>query len=140
MLGDEDDTHHDGDDRTENDDVARQEGCQTLRTGLNLPRRSCPSTNHSSEERSSLDVDILGSDERKVVRGRDRVGRDVGTESGETKGEGAEESPGSVFPQHDDLRGVPVQLAVDRLSGRCDSDSDEGEGPVDQGDEEELPP
>jgi len=87
-----------------------------------------------------LNVDVLGSDESKIVRRSNGIGRDVGTEGGETESERAEKGTGSVLPKHDDLRRVPEELAVDSLSGGRDGDTDEGKDPVDEGDEKELPP
>lgn len=131
--------HHDGQQRRQDDDIAAQESGQALGARLDLPRASRPSAQESSEERSALNVDPPGEEEGKVVRRRDRVGRDVGTERGETKGESDKELGGAAVPESDDRGGVPVEGTVDGLTGGRDDDTDEGEGKVDDGDKEHLP-
>ena len=48
---------------------------------MDLPRTSDPSTEEGGNERSSLNVEPSREEESEIVRGSNRVGRDIGTES-----------------------------------------------------------
>jgi hypothetical protein len=73
--------YNDSEQRSEDDNVSREESGQRLSGFLNLPRTSDPSTEERSKESTSSDVEVFREDEGEIVRCGDRVGGDVGTES-----------------------------------------------------------
>lgn len=87
----------------------------TSRTSLDFPRASGPTSQKRGDEGASLDVKPLGSKERKIIRCGDRIGGNVSTEGGETKGKSDEKGTGSRGPQGDNASRVPVELAIDGL-------------------------
>lgn len=126
----------------------------TSRASLDFPRASGPTSQKGGDEGASLNVQPLGSKECKIIRCGDRIGGNVSTEGGETKGKSDEKSTGSRGPQGDDACGVPVELAIDvlnmisvcrlngthnYLAGRSNDETDKGKYPVDDRDEDNLP-
>lgn len=109
-------THHDRDDRRENDDISIEESRETRSARLDLPRACRPTAEDSGDEGAALYVEVFRSEEGKVIGRGDRVGRDIGTEGGETKGKRAEESGSPIRPEGDDHGGIPEESTVYRLT------------------------
>lgn len=131
--------HHNRHNRRQHNDIPTQKRRQTLRARLDLPRRRSPPAHDRRDDRAAAEIQPARTEEGEIVARRDRVGRDVRAQRGEPEGEGAEEGRRAVGPQRDDGCRVPVEGTVDGLARGGDDDADEGEGPVDQGNEEELP-
>lgn len=88
----------------------------TSGTSLDLPRASGPTSQKRGNESASLDIQPFGNKECKIVRCGDRIGRNVSTEGGETKGKSDEKGSGSRGPEGDDTSGIPVEGAVNGLN------------------------
>lgn len=133
-------THHNGNNRGEDNNVTRQESGQTLCTSLNLPGSSSPSPEDSSDKSTPLNIKPFRSDEGQIVGRGDRVGGNVCTKGSETKSESDEKGTCPVGPLGNDGSRIPVGFTVNGLTSRCNGDTDERESPVDDWDVEKLPP
>lgn len=133
------DTHHNRQHGRHDNHITAQKRSQALGAALDLPGARHPPAQERSQKRPALNVEPLRKQKCKVVGRSDGIGRNVGAQSSEAERKGAKEFCGAILPAVDNGRGVPIEGAIDCLTGRGDDDADKGERKVNDGDKEKLP-
>ena len=102
-------------------------------------RHKEPAADESSKDLATADVDVARQEGHEVVGGADGVGRDVDTERDDDEADGAKRSGGAatagaaVHPVHDDVDGVPQDIAVRDLGGGGGEDAQQADDGCAQG-------
>jgi hypothetical protein len=121
---------------------ARHKAQQTRSRVDDFPRDHDPACRNRSDDHTAADIDVFRTQTSHVVRARDNVRGEIGSDLGDNPAETDEEgptTPGGAVPLCGERERVPDVLAVDYLRGTGGDDAKEAEHKLNQGEEGNLP-